>query len=96
MTPTIHQRGHLNVIDHTAFPREFLEPSIKAGYACVQVHLNPAHPDTSLDQVPLWYIQTIRELASAVWSAARPIGGPKGDAGYFVPADPMKALGEAL
>jgi hypothetical protein len=50
---------------------------------------------------------TIRDLASAVWLAAQPMYGPisrdgmthageAGQTGYFVPAEPMKALGDAL
>jgi hypothetical protein len=60
----IWQRAHLNVNDVTAFPVEFLKPCIEAGYACVQVHINPQHPDTSLDQVPLGYIRDIRLLGA--------------------------------
>lgn len=57
---TIWQRGHLIVIDETAFPIEYLLPSAEAGYACVQVMLNPRHPDTSLKQVSLDYLRKIR------------------------------------
>jgi hypothetical protein len=57
---TIWQRGHLNVIDHTAFPVEFLKPCADAGYAVTQKMLNPQHPSTSLDQVPLSYLHQIR------------------------------------
>ncbi len=67
MTPTIWQKAWLNVNDVTAFPREFLAPCADAGYAGVQVLLNPHHPDTSLDQVPLSYIRAIRDLGMKAW-----------------------------
>ena len=60
MSIPIWQRGHLNVNDETAFPIEFLRPCADAGYACVQVLLNPDHPSASLDQVSLDYLRKIR------------------------------------
>lgn len=67
MATTIWQRGHLNVNDVTAFPKEFLKPCIDAGYQVVQVMLNPQHPSTSLDQVPVSYLQDIGNLGAKRW-----------------------------
>lgn len=64
---TIWRRAHLNVLDHTAFPKELLAPCAADGYAVVQVMLNPKHPDTSLEQVPLWYLREIRALGMKAW-----------------------------
>jgi hypothetical protein len=63
----IWKRGHLNVNDETAFPIEFVRSCIAEGYACVQVMLNPKHPDTSLDQVKVSYIRDIRATGAKVF-----------------------------
>lgn len=66
-TVPIWKRGHLNVNDPTAFPIEYLKPSAEAGYAVVQVHINPKHPSTTLDQVPLDYIRLIKSCGMQAW-----------------------------
>jgi hypothetical protein len=63
----IWKRGHLNVNDPKSFPKEFLAPCIEEGYAVVQTMLNPKHPKTTLDQVPLEYLVDIRELGAKAW-----------------------------
>jgi hypothetical protein len=67
MAVNIWKRGHLNVIDPGSFPLEFVKECIDAGYACVQVMLNPKHPDTSLDQVEISYIKGIRSRGAKAW-----------------------------
>lgn len=60
MAITIWRRGHLNVNDPTAIPREFVPVYAQAGYACVQTMLNPHHPDASLDQVPAYWLPLVK------------------------------------
>jgi hypothetical protein len=67
MSGTIWQRGMLNINDVTAFPIEFVRPCVEEGYAVVQVMLNPGHPDTSLDQVPVSYLKACRAVGAKVW-----------------------------
>ena len=67
MAATIWRKGHLNVNDRTAYPIEFLRPCAEAGYACVQVMLNPNHPSTSLEQVPLSYVRDIKSTGMRAW-----------------------------
>ena len=64
---SIWKYGHLNVNDPTAFPIEYLAPSAEAGYAVVQIHINPRHPSTALDQVPLDYLKLIRSTGMKAW-----------------------------
>jgi hypothetical protein len=68
MTPTIWQRGHLNVNDPTSFSDAFLRRCVDEGYPVVQVLINPEHSTSeSLDQVPLGYLRKVRATGAKAW-----------------------------
>lgn len=63
---TIHQRAALCVNDHTAFPLEFVAKCANAGYARVDVLLNPNHPNTD-PVVPRFYVDGVKALGMKAW-----------------------------
>src|SRR5688572_5969328 len=66
MAVTIHQRAALCVNDHTAFPLEYVEKVAAAGYARIDILLNPNHPDLT-PVVPPRYVAGVQGLGMKCW-----------------------------
>jgi len=61
---TIWQTGHLNVNDTGSYTKEWVKECVDAGYTTVQTMLNPKHPDTSLDQISIQWLQGVKSVGA--------------------------------